>query len=53
MLRGSAEIKVVKHDMGFIPVIIKILYDGHQFGEPANLKANETICQEVVDHLME
>ena len=33
MLRGTALVSVQKQDMGNIPVIIKILYDGQDFGE--------------------
>jgi CRP-like cAMP-binding protein len=28
VLRGSVEVSVVKNDLGNLPVVIKILYDG-------------------------
>ena len=37
--------------MGNLPVIIKILYDGKDFGEQVNLKESESLSQAVIDKL--
>ena len=37
ILRGSVEVSVVKNDLGNLPVVIKILYEGQEFGEYVNL----------------
>jgi signal-transduction protein with cAMP-binding, CBS, and nucleotidyltransferase domain len=51
MLRGTAAFQVTKADMGSIPTIIKIIYDGHDFGEQAWLKESEHLSQAIVDIL--
>ena len=38
MLRGTVSYQVTKSDMGNVPCIIKIIYDGQDFGEQAFLK---------------
>ena len=38
VLRGTVVVSVTKSDMGNLPIIIKILYDGQDFGEQVNLK---------------
>ena len=43
--------QVVKSDMGSLPVIIKILYDGQDFGEQVNLKESDDLPQSVIDEL--
>lgn len=43
ILRGTVEVSVTKSDMGNLPVIIKILYDGQDFGEQVNLKESENL----------
>lgn len=37
LVRGSVALTVEKPDMGNIPVVFKILYDGQDFGEQVNL----------------
>ena len=51
MLRGTAALTVTKQDMGNIPVIIKLIYDGQDFGEQTHLKESEHLSKEVVEQL--
>jgi len=51
MLRGSAGLTVTKQDMGSIPVIIKVVYDGQDFGEQTHLKESDQLSREVVEQL--
>lgn len=51
ILRGTVVVSVTKSDMGNLPVIIKILYDGQDFGEQVNLKESENLSQAVIDQL--
>lgn len=51
VLRGTVVVSVTKSDMGNLPVIIKILYDGQDFGEQVNLKESENLSQAVIDQL--
>ena len=50
-MRGSVEVSVVKNDLGNLPVIIKILYDGQDFGEYVNLKESEDVTPELIEQL--
>ena len=43
------EVSVVKNDLGNLPVVIKILYDGQEFGEYVNLKESSDVSQELID----
>ena len=45
ILRGTVSVEVVKNDMGNLPVIIKILYDGQDFGEQVNLKESANVSK--------
>ena len=51
VLRGTVVISVKNNDMGNLPVVIKILYDGQDFGEQVMLKESENLTQEVIDEL--
>ena len=53
VLRGTVAVEVEKSDMGGLPVIIKVLYDGQDFGEDVNLKESADLSQAVIDSLNE
>ena len=53
MLRGTVAVEVEKSDMGGLPVVIKVLYDGQDFGEQVNLKESANLSQQVIDELNE
>ena len=44
-------VSVKQNEMGNLPVVIKILYDGQDFGEQVNLPESEQLDSSVIERL--
>ncbi|CDW86496.1 cyclic nucleotide-binding domain containing protein [Stylonychia lemnae] len=51
IVKGSVCVRVIKEELGNVPVNTRICYDGDYIGELAHFEVSESLTQEIVDEL--